>query len=121
MRATILFMFVLLTNCTSIHPLANQTLTRENLIAQLNTEEDRIWVLKKDGEDYRNLIIDSIEETYLLCHNKEADILIIPYSLIEKLEIYQFSTAKTIVLGIPVVFLIVLVITCSTAGCGVGL
>jgi len=53
-------------------------------------------------------------------HNKEADILIIPYSSIKKLEVYHISTAKTIglVVGIPAGFLIVSVIACNTGGCG---
>ena len=91
----VLFIFVVFASCTSIRPLSDPTLTRENLSTQLNMV-DRFWVLKKDGEDYRNLIIDSIEETYLLGHNNEADILIIPYSSIERIEQYYFSTAKTI-------------------------
>ena len=116
MRTTLIFILIAFTCCTSLHQLTDHTLTRENLSTQLNVG-DRIWVLKKDGEDYRNLIIDSIEETYLLGHTKEAEILIIPYSSIEKLKVYQLSTAKTIALGIPVVLLIVLVIICSTTGC----
>ena len=116
MRATFLFILVLLANCTSIRPLTDPTLTKENLSEQLDKEEE-YWVVRKDGEHYHNLIIDSIEDTYLLGHTKEADILIIPYSSIEKIEKYHFSTAKTIGLVVPVGFLIVAVIVCSTGGC----
>jgi len=90
--------------CTSIRPLKDQTITKVKLSEQLNIEEDRVWIIKKDGEGYRNLTIDSIEDTYLLCHNNEADILIIPYSSIDRIEQYYFSVVKTLalVVGIPV-------------------
>jgi hypothetical protein len=116
MRITALFLFVFV-GCTSLKPLPDPTFTQERLSTQLNVE-DRVWVLKKDGEDYRNLIIDSIEETYLLGHNNEADNLIIPYLSIEELKMYQFSTVKTVALivGIPAGILIIGVISCNTGG-----
>ena len=118
MRIMALLIFVVFTNCTSTRPLTDQTLTRESLSEQLNVK-DRIWVLKKDGEEYRFLKIDSIEEDYLLCHNNKYDILIIPFSSIEEINTYHPSPAKTIglVVGIPVVLFTIGWISCQD-GCG---
>ena len=117
MRATVLLVLVLFANCTSIRPLTDPTLSQENLSEQLNVD-DRIWVLKKDGKDYRNLLIDSIEETYLLGHNNEADILIIPYSSMERIEKYHVSTVKNWILfvGIPVILVTAAVIHLNNKG-----
>jgi len=114
MRIIVLFIFVVFASCTSTLPLSDPTLTRENLSAHLNVE-DRIKINKKDGESLV-LIIDSIEETYLLGHNNQADILIIPYSSIEKIEAYHFSHNKTIGLAIPVVLLLTLFIIVGIQG-----
>ncbi len=97
MRIIAMFIFVVFTNCTSTRPLTDQTLTREKLNEQLNVE-DYIWVTKKEGKGL-NLVIDSIEETYLLGHNKQGDNIIIPYSLIEEIKVNHFSIAKTVVLA----------------------
>ena len=106
---------ILATSCTSIRPLADQTLTKESLVTQLKVD-DRVRVLKKDGEEHRNFIIDSIEDTYLLGHTKEADTLIIPYSSIETVEIYQFNKGKTIALAVPILLLIGLIIATAVGG-----
>jgi hypothetical protein len=117
MRTITLLVFVVFASCTSTRPLTDQTLTEENLIEQLM--EDRIWVLKKDGEEYKFLKIESIEEDYLLCYNNKYENLIIPYSSIEEIKTYHPSPGKTIglVVGIPVVLYIIAWISCQD-GCG---
>jgi hypothetical protein len=114
MRSEILLALLALIGCTSTKLLSDQTFTKENLSAQLNVE-DRIWVQQKEGNEYRNMIIDSIEETYLLGHDNESDILIIPYSSIRSIEKHYYSKGKTFVLlAIPISFVIAAVIAVAS-------
>jgi hypothetical protein len=94
-----------LVSCTTTKPLANPTLNKETLSEQLNVE-DRIQILKTDGEDYSKLIIDSIEDDYFLCHDNTADVIIIPYAEIDKVEKHYSSPGKTLLFTVGAVGII---------------
>ena len=117
MRATVLLILVAFANCTSTKPLADQTFTKERLTEQLDME-DRIAVLKKDGEQYRLLKVDAIEEDYLLCHNSKYENLIIYYSTIQNIKIEYHDTGKTIgaILGVALGTLAVAMILTLVSG-----
>ena len=56
---------------------------------------DRIRILKKDGQDYSRLTIDSIEDDYFLCHDNVTDVIIIRYEGIDVVEKHYFSSGKS--------------------------
>ncbi len=119
MRIKRLLIFIVLCGCTTVKPIADKTITQDNLSIHLKSN-DVIRVDKKDGEK-KKLVLDSLEETYLIGHNYEGDVMIIPYSLIDEIRVHQFSTGKSIALGLGssmVIYLIVNGIINSSGGGG---
>jgi len=100
-----LIIFIIISGCVGAQPLNNNSLTQENLRNQLK-REDFLRVKYKEGK-VEFLVIDAIEETYLLGHNKKKNNIEIPYSLIDELKIYQPDTGKTIVISTIAALLIV--------------
>ena len=103
MKGLLIFIFAILTGCSSTQQLADQTYTKKNLSKQLEVG-DRISVLRKDGEQFTDFRINSIEQDYLLGKTDQVDPLILPYSTIENLEVYRHSVEKT---GVLIISLIV--------------
>lgn len=105
MRIIVQLVFVILCGCTIAKPIADNTLTQENLSIHLKYD-DILRVDKNDGES-KKLKLVSLEETYLLGQNNQEGMLIIPYSWIEEIRVYKESAGLTLALfiGVPVVAL----------------
>ena len=83
----LLAIIFVISSCAPIQPLTNKTLNQAELNIQLR-KDDKIKVTKKDGSKM-DMIIDAVEESYLLGHSKKEDILIVPYDLIDDIKIYK--------------------------------
>ena len=84
--------------CAGAKTLEDTSITQDNLKNQL-TKKDVIRVFFKDGKQ-KNLVVDSLEESYLLGHSNKKNTIIIPYSSIEEIRIYQTEKGKTAARGI---------------------
>ncbi len=103
MKIKELVTFIVLCGCSIAKPIADNTLKQENLSIHLKYD-DILRVDKNDGES-KKLKLVSLEDTYLLGQNNQEGTLIIPYSWIEEIRVYQISTGLTLalVVGLPVV------------------
>jgi hypothetical protein len=78
---------LVISSCTPVQPLVNKTLNQVELNTQLR-KDDKIKVTKTDGSKMV-MIIDAIEESYLLGHSKTEDVIIVPYDQIEDIKVYK--------------------------------
>jgi len=94
---------IVLCGCSIAKPIADNTLTQENLSIHLKYGYI-LRVDKNDGES-KKLKLVSLEDTYLLGQNNQEGTLIIPYSWIEEIRVYKQSAGLTLALvgGLTVV------------------